>query len=209
MIAQPSAQPTGGSGQRVGIEQTPDGSLFGHELVGFFCTQALRPELLKGSQEGIGQDIVYPGGELRSAGRVGAVAMGTPPHRYVGAANDLHRGLYFWPGSKAGRGHIGRSPRQAPERVSPVGGVIRHTGHHLGMGCLNQQSPNPADEGSRVTDHRPGNRVRTEQTWVTPIRKSVFQWIGGMSEQAGGRTDHPLSEPIDNTLEHSHYGTAP
>jgi hypothetical protein len=66
-------------------------------------------------------------------------------------ALDLGYRLLDFGHGPIGRGrHIGRGTGETPEGVFLVSRVAADTGHYLGMGRLDQEPSDPADEGRHI-----------------------------------------------------------
>ena len=123
----------------------------------------------------------------------------------MGAAHPVDRRLYFGHGAERGGGDVRRSPRQPSQGVTPVAGVLFDAGHHLGMGGLNEQRPDPTDERRRVGDQPPRDRAGAHETWISPVLERVLEGVRGVLEQrqgcfrhaAPGTFGHRLHRPVE------------
>ena len=121
------------------------------------------------------------------------------------AADDVDRGAHLGHGAVGRLGDIDRRSRQPPERVGSIAGMLFDTGHHLGMGRLHEQGPNPTDERGGVTDDPPRHRVGTEQSRVPRVVERVLQGLGAVREERGRGLDDPILQGSDHRhLLHAH-----
>ncbi len=97
-----------------------------------------------------------PGVQARIRGAIGAAPMGEALNRLVTPANPCDGLFDFGHGAEGCGSDVRRGPGQATQRVVPVVGVVKNAGGHLGVGGLDQKSPDSADEHRGIADHRPG-----------------------------------------------------
>ena len=129
------------------------------------------------------QRVVDPGRECWIVGPVGQPAVRRAAHAPMGAADDVHGLVDLGHRAVRGRRHVVRRPRQPAQRILAVAGVIRHTGHHLGMRGLDEQGPDAADEARDIAHHLPGHRLRAEQARVAAIFHRPGHGVVGLDEQ--------------------------
>jgi hypothetical protein len=71
---------------------------------------------------------------------------------------------------------------------------------------LDEQRPDPAEEGGGIADDFPGRRAGTEEPRIAPVRQRVGEGIVGVLEQAGGVGNDPVPVAIDDRHGHERHG---
>jgi hypothetical protein len=179
----PGGQIAGAGWHRVGIEKCSHPGLLDDEEVRIRGSEPVGAEGLVGDQEGVGESVVHPG---RVTGVVGVVPdppAGDAGHDPMDATHLGHGSLHLRHRPIGGGRDVRGGPGETAERVLAVARVITHSGHHLGMGGLDQQRSDPTDEGGGIADDPPGHGARAEQAGVTLVVEAAGQRVGGMAER--------------------------
>jgi len=140
---------------RVRAEKGPHPSLFEDEEIPLRGGELVLPIGLMGDQEGIGQRVVDPGRVAGIGGVIGQAPARHPGDHPVDAAHLGHRGFDLGHGPVGGGGDVGGGPGEASQGILPITGVIADPGHNFWMRRLEEQRPDPPDEGRNVGQHQP------------------------------------------------------